>query len=803
MNRCYVALGKFGDIFSILPILQHEFEQSGERQILMVSRQYLQAVDRVPFVKPFIWESDWQDLRGAVTLAKKQFPDVVVCQTFGKDFPIQHRLASFQLDQWERSGYLDKWDVFPLTLNREESGKELLRKLGFNGQRFILVADHSQSSPFPHVDELIHSLNAFFLTQEKMTHVVRLSSIRAKHPLDLLSIYDAAQLIITTETMHLHLSKATKTPVIALATDTPSKWHGSAHSRRFVLYLHYGEFHRRKDEFWAAVKTALGGNDTAVPVVAEKPIIRIRREAAIGDALAASAVADRISRMGYDVEFQTHPDIHGALKRQPGIARVVIPNGTCDINLDGAYERDPERRTKHFHQMFMEVAGEQMAARGKEIGNKLNCRPSLVVTESEKAMMRERLKSHPKPWVMICPRSDSHIVRTVPDDIWKRAASLISGTKFWIGRHDAPSNVVDLKCRKIEEVVLNLSVADLLVSTDTGPLHIGASLGIPCVAIEQSSSPELHLSDQRDFVTIAPDLNCLNCQQSVCPINKVKPPCQNIDPAAISAAVNKRLGAQYRDEISAVVAIYRPRAYILNRGLKALLPQVSEIVVCSDQAGVVPDGVMQHPKIRYVKSREHDIGYGRKANYGARHTNGKYILFHNDDVELNRDAVAKMRVEMVDGVGMVSCLLRYRDGTIQHAGKVRQPNERGWGHIDYRKMVPTFKEPVELENVCGACMLVRREAFYKAGAFDEDLQLYTEDDLICLNIRRIGYRIIFTSRSEGIHDEHLSTEKTPGIVKIMHESNAIFGRKAGRYFEHNATRIPGNFDFLKEGEMLR
>lgn len=259
MCRVYILLGKYGDIFSILPILQREFDQSGERQILMVSRQYVQAVDRVPQVKPVIWEGDWQDLRGAVTLAKKQFPDVVVCQTFGKNFPIQHRLVSFQMDQWDRAGYLDKWDTLPLTLNRHKSGQELLKNLGFNGQRFILVADQSQSSQFPKVDELLESLTSFLMTRDEAVQVVKLSSIRAKHPLDLLSIYDAAKLIVTTETMHLHLSKATNTPVIALAADTPSRWHGSAWSKRFAFYAHYGEFRGRNNELLETVNLALGG----------------------------------------------------------------------------------------------------------------------------------------------------------------------------------------------------------------------------------------------------------------------------------------------------------------------------------------------------------------------------------------------------------------------------------------------------------------------------------------------------------------------------------------------------------------
>ena len=794
MSRIFIVLGKGGDVISCLPILQSESSQTGKKQVLMVSRQYLPIAQRCNFITPLVWEGSWQDLRGAVTLAKQQFSSVIVPQTFGKDFPIQHKTASFQLDQWQRAGFLDKWDTLPLTLPRTRRSRSHAKDL-INGKPTILFGDHSQSSPFPHKEELAKLLQHHF----GATHqILRLSGVQMEHPFDLLALYDAADLLVSIETMHIHLSKATDTPVIVLATDTPTKWHGSAASRRFKFYAHYGEWNQRKGELIEVARAALGGTSPVTVSASGKEIIRVRRTAAIGDALAASCVADRLKEHSYEVEFQTHPDIHCVLRRQPGVALVTTPKGGSDINLDGAYERDPARKEKHFHTMFMEVAAQAMAARGKDIGTKLNCKPSLIVTKDEKLATTKKLQAHPRPWVFICPRSDSHNTRTIPNDTWKKAAVGIHGTKFWLGRNECPDGIVDLKMKHFEDVILNLSVADLLVTVDTGPLHVAAALGIPCVAIEQSSSPELHLSDQRDFVTIAPKLNCLNCQQSVCPINKELPPCQKIEHGAITDAVNARLGAKYDDKVSAVVAIYRPQTDVLNRGLRALLPQVDEIVVCYDTAGIVPGGAMQHPKIRYVKSREHDIGYGRKANFGARHTNGKWLLFHNDDVELRGDAVAKMKLEMVADVGIVSCLLRYRDGTIQHAGKTREPNVRGWGHIDHRKLEPTFKEATDCENTCGACILVRREAFYKAGCHDEDYRLYCEDDSLCLQVRREGYRIVYTPHAKGIHDEHLSTEKTPGIVKIMHESNAIFGRKWGKYLDWNATRIPGNFDYLKQ-----
>lgn len=445
--------------------------------------------------------------------------------------------------------------------------------------------------------------------------------------------------------------------------------------------------------------------------------------------------------------------------------------------------------------MFIAAANRQLRPHGIDLGAPLNCCPSLSVPDSTKEWASNQFRQYPRPWVAVCPRSQSYFARTVPDPIWQSAAPKIHGTKFWIGMHPAPAGFVDLKATHFDNVISWLSVMDLLVSVDTGPLHISAALGIQCLALGQSSSPELHLSDQRDYQTIWPEgnLGCLNCQQNSCPINYYLPPCNTFDPDKISFWANQRLRSKYADDVSAVISIYKPDVNTLNRCLTHVLPQVMEVVVAVDQGGILPPDALKHPKIRYVKHRLRDQGYGKKQNLAARHTNGKYMLLMNDDVFLSPDAVKRMIEVMNPKVGMVSNLLRYPDGTIYHAGKVREKGVRGWAHINLRQTEPTFKQPVELENCCGACVLVQRKAFYDIKGFDEDFWLYAEDDDFALRMRRAGYQIWFTPHSDGIHLEHQSTEKTGNIMDMVNQANATFHRKWGGWLERNLNTVPGTF----------
>ncbi len=608
-----------------------------------------------------------------------------------------------------------------------------------------------------------------------------------------------------------------------------------------------------RDECFMLSETLDGGGN----VLMQNPIT-VKRTAAIGDSIAASIVADKLIEQGFPVIWQTHGSIHPVMKRHPRLSKVISPGGFCDINLDGAYEKHPQKRSRHFYELFMATANAQLARMGINLGEAKNCRPRLIPNKLGKEIARKHLEKYPKPWVMICPRSDTYMPRQIPDGVWTAAAPKINGTCFWLGRHPAAANTVDLKVSQISHVMDWLSVADLLITVDTGPMHIGNALGVPVLAILQSSSPELHLSDQTDFLMISPlKLDCLNCMENVCPKNEWVPPCTAVDPEAISTWANNRLRATQSEDVSAVIPIFKPREEMLNRCLDAVLPQVNEVVITMERGGILPRGTIDRYGIRQMQVRQTSpleksevlqrvpqqkrekisedsslcgqadalsvlhpenysnkiccvvkqadrIGFGRNVNFGVRHSRGKYVVVLNDDVFLDRHAVARMMDVMKPGVGIVGMLTYYPDGTIYHAGKARQLGGGiGFPHLDLRKREPTIKEPLEMENTNGASILFRREAFFQIGGYDEQVFMYCEDDLICMSVRAAGWKLWYTPHAFGIHETSQESCKVAGIHEIMSQSNRRFGQLWSEYFRHNAKNPGiGNFDYLKNEPML-
>ncbi len=273
--------------------------------------------------------------------------------------------------------------------------------------------------------------------------------------------------------------------------------------------------------------------------------IIVRRTAGIGDSLAATVVADLLHEQGHEVVWQTHPEIIPIIKRHPTIVRVEPPKGHCDVNLDGAYE-NPWNQSMHFHNAFILRAKEDLKRIGVSISlNHPQKPPRLMNNEVNIPALKISLDGFDRPWVMVVPRSMFQ-TRCVPDSVWRDAIPLFDGSVFWMGQHPAPIGK-SLKSLTVGLLCDYLNAADLVVTVDTGPMHIASAYGIPMVVISQSHDVHLRLSPLSDFEVIRrDDLACLNCQKHRCPIDPYNPPCGQINPVKLADVVNRKLNSVFK-----------------------------------------------------------------------------------------------------------------------------------------------------------------------------------------------------------------------------------------------------------------
>lgn len=500
--------------------------------------------------------------------------------------------------------------------------------------------------------------------------------------------------------------------------------------------------------------------------------ITVQRKGAIGDVLAATCVADQLHALGYGVRFACVASIRPLLVGHPAIIGFAEPDkDDIDINLDGAYEKHHERKTRSFYDLYLDVAKRSVPSI-----RKTNYVPRLGLDADELTKAKERMNPHPRPWIVVIPRSNAWPNRTVRQEDWNSfAAKITSGTVFWTGTDPCAAPLVSLTPCDLRQLASAIAHADIVVSVDTGPMHIAAALNRPLVAIEQAFAPELRLSDQTDFSVFSVGLECSPCFDYTCKISNVnhtRPPCGSVNSKDLAAHVMKRVT---RTKVSAIIPVYGENRTRLEKCIAHITDQVGEIVVTMDGNSLT----YTDANVVSVPSKGERRGYGKTCNRGARHSTGEWLLMLNDDCYLNPGAVEEMLKCATDDVAVIGCLLRYPDGTIQHGGTRR--GGVGFGHIDVGRREASIKQPVDMEFVTFAAALVRRTAFYQVRGFDEDFDCYSEDADFCLRVRRAGWRVVYTPHDSGVHEE----SKSSGDQKntMLRKGNELFVQKWKTHFQ--------------------
>lgn len=542
---------------------------------------------------------------------------------------------------------------------------------------------------------------------------------------------------------------------------------------------------RRKElasETKAPVAVVAAKRELPKPVKTPKRIIRIRRTAAHGDVLMASTLATKLFHLGFEIHFVTAEACRETLANHPHIARVVSDDLPVDVDLDGTYEGNLERNRKSIALLFTEAAQHRLPVKVDSV----NLRPIVNITDDERMEAFQRMQAAgPRPWTVFIRRSFSWPNRTLDQREFVEAVNAIRGTVFCAQNDEHPdSNAKPLVHVKwFRQLMASISIADLVVTPDTGPLHVAAALGKQIVVMEQCNDTAFRVNDQTDWWSVGTGLECAPCHEFTCKIDAKRPPCQKVSGARIAEAANTRLAAQGAGRVSAVIPVYnvQPR---LERCIKAVESQVDEVVVALDG-----DAKFHRGNVFVVPSPGKRTGYGKTCNRGARASANDWLLFLNDDCYLNPGAVKSMLDAADEKTAVVGCLLWYPDKTIQHAGKARRRADIGFGHMDYRKLEPTITKPRECEDVTFAAALVRRQAFYEVAAFDERYDCYSEDTDLCMKVRRAGWKVMFTPHAQGIHDESQST--SPMKQELLRSGTEIFRQKWEPYFRNNPPGKPG------------
>lgn len=260
--------------------------------------------------------------------------------------------------------------------------------------------------------------------------------------------------------------------------------------------------------------------------------------------------------------------------------------------------------------------------------------------------------------------------------------------------------------------------------------------------------------------------------------------------------------------VTAVIVTYRS-AREIGRCLAALRASdmpVSVVVVdnasgdgSADEAEAAGRGM----DLRVVRNAT-NTGFAKAVNHGIGIATTDLVLVLNPDCYVRPDTIGRVVHEMEQRarIGMAGCLLLNPDGSEQAGCRryvptpwralVRVLRLHHLAHLHPRfngflmNNEPLPADPITLEAISGAFMLVRREALAEVGLLDEGYFMHCEDLDWCMRFRQRSWRILFVPGASAEHDKGRSTIARPFRVEwYKHRGMVRF------YLKFFRRRYPG------------
>jgi len=226
-------------------------------------------------------------------------------------------------------------------------------------------------------------------------------------------------------------------------------------------------------------------------------------------------------------------------------------------------------------------------------------------------------------------------------------------------------------------------------------------------------------------------------------------------------------------DLSIIIVSYNSRADLEGclaaiAGTAGALAHEVLVVDNASADGTVERVRASFPEVRVLANKV-NAGFTRANNQGIERSGGRHLLLLNPDTEVGPNALARM-VEVLDSdptVGIVSCRLLNTDGSTQYSWR-RDASLLWWTagrvlglerlvqrfHIRRMRAILRRAGPgnvIEVQEVMGACLMVRRTVVDRIGALDERIFMSLEDSEFCRRASRAGWRVVYVPDVTVVH----------------------------------------------------
>jgi GT2 family glycosyltransferase len=207
-----------------------------------------------------------------------------------------------------------------------------------------------------------------------------------------------------------------------------------------------------------------------------------------------------------------------------------------------------------------------------------------------------------------------------------------------------------------------------------------------------------------------------------------------------------------------------------------------EIIIVDNASSEDPSSIAAYPEVQLLRSNS-NLGFSGGNNLGIRAAKGSYLLFLNNDTEVEPDFLEPLvtLMESNKAIGMVTPKIVYfGTNIIQYAGSHSINPFTGRGKKIGSMEVDNgqYNDVRETSLGHGAALMVSRKLIQSIGLMPELFFLYYEEHDWCEKAKRAGFKIYYSGVTKIYHKESMSVGKN-SILKTyyMNRNRVVFMRR--------------------------
>ncbi len=176
----------------------------------------------------------------------------------------------------------------------------------------------------------------------------------------------------------------------------------------------------------------------------------------------------------------------------------------------------------------------------------------------------------------------------------------------------------------------------------------------------------------------------------------------------------------------------------------------------------------REPRVRLL-SYDRPYNFSAINNAAAEQAQGDYLLLlNNDTVIIQEEWLSRLLAEgLRSDVGIVGPRLIFPNKQVQHAGVVLGLGQFGVADhpfigaaMDTPGYMGRLQSIQDYSAVTAACLLIEKELYKQVGGLDaENFKVLFNDVDLCLKVRELGYKIVWTPFSTVVHHGSSSLKK--------------------------------------------